>query len=81
MNKADKIILAINGLFIGMMITLTFNILVNLNDQKKQISRLEVKQVKLEKRVDNLTAAMQTKDKELENGLRNNYNGLMYKID
>lgn len=81
MNKADKIILAINGLFIGMMITLTFNILVNLNDQKKQISRLEVKQVKLEKRVDNLTAAMQTKDKEIETGLRHVQDGIMLKID
>lgn len=36
---------------------------------------------KLEKRVDNLQKAMQTKDKELEAGLRNSQNGLMLKID
>lgn len=38
-------------------------------------------QVKIEKRINNLTQAMQTKDKELEAGIRNNYQGLMYKIE
>lgn len=45
------------------------------------IRRLQSDQVKIEKRINNLTQAMQTKDKELEAGMRNNYTGLMYKIE
>jgi outer membrane murein-binding lipoprotein Lpp len=33
---------------------------------EKQVDKLQSTQTKLEKRVDNLTQAMQTKDKELE---------------
>ena len=48
---------------------------------EKQVDKLQSTQTKLEKRVDNLQQAMQTKDKELEAGLRNAQNGLMLKID
>ena len=48
---------------------------------EKQVDKLQSTQTKLENRVDNLTKAMQTKDKELEAGLRNAQNGLMLKID
>lgn len=37
--------------------------------------------IKIEKRINDLTQSMQTKDKELEAGMRNNYTGLMYKIE
>lgn len=51
------------------------------SDLGKQVDKLQSTQTKLENRVDNLTKAMQTKDKELEAGLRNSQNGLMLKID
>lgn len=47
----------------------------------EEIRQLQSDQVKIEKRINNLTQAMQTKDKELEAGMRNNYTGLMYKIE
>lgn len=47
----------------------------------EEIRQLQSDQVKIEKRINNLTQAMQTKDNELEAGLRNNYVGLMYKIE
>lgn len=81
MNKADKIILASNGLFIGLLITLIFSFLGSMAYQKKQITHLEAKQVKLEKRVDNLAQALTTKDKEIETGIRQVQDGIMLKID
>lgn len=81
MNKDDKIILASNGLFIGLLITLIFSFLGSMAYQKKQITHLEAKQVKLEKRVDNLAQALTTKDKEIETGIRQVQDGIMLKID
>lgn len=60
--------------------TLSFVVLISVS-QMHEIRQLQSDQVKIEKRIDNLTQAMQTKDKELESGLRNNYQGLMYKIE
>lgn len=48
---------------------------------ENKINQILSDQVKIEKRINNLTQAMQTKDKELEAGMRNNYTGLMYKIE
>lgn len=48
---------------------------------ENKVKQLQSDQVKIEKRINNLTQAMQTKDKELETGMRNNYIGLMYKIE
>lgn len=48
---------------------------------ENKVKQLQSDQAKIEKRINNLTQAMQTKDKELEAGMRNNYNGLMYKIE
>ncbi|QIW51206.1 hypothetical protein [Pseudolactococcus raffinolactis] len=81
MNKSDKIILASNGLFIGLLITLIFSFLGSMAYQKKQITHLEAKQVKLEKRIDNLAQALTTKDKEIETGIRQVQDGIMLKID
>lgn len=67
-------------LFIIAMIVLICDIFLNLA-YRNDINQLQSTQTKLEKRVDNLTQAMQTKDKELEAGLRNTQNGLMLKID
>lgn len=47
----------------------------------EDINQLQSDQAKIEKRINNLTQSMQTKDKELEAGMRNNYTGLMYKIE
>lgn len=46
-----------------------------------RLDAIQAKQERLEKRVDNLTAAMQTKDKEIESGLRHVQDGIMLKID
>ncbi|GAX46784.1 hypothetical protein [Pseudolactococcus reticulitermitis] len=46
-----------------------------------RLDAIQAKQEQLEKRVDNLTAAMQTKDKEIETGLRQVQDGIMLKID
>lgn len=54
---------------------------INVTQKTIQIKQLQSDQVKIEKRINNLTQAMQTKDKELEAGMRNNYTGLMYKIE
>lgn len=67
-------------LFIIAMIVIILDVLLNLA-YRNDITQLQSTQTKLEKRVDNLTQAMQTKDKELESGLRNTQNGLMLKID
>lgn len=48
---------------------------------ENKVKQLQSNQVKIEKRINNLTQSMQTKDKELEAGMRNNYIGLMYKIE
>lgn len=48
---------------------------------ENKVKQLQSDQAKIEKRINNLTQAMQTKDKELEAGMRNNYTGLMYKIE
>lgn len=48
---------------------------------ENKVKQLQSNQVKIEKRINNLTQSMQTKDKELEAGMRNNYTGLMYKIE
>ncbi len=47
----------------------------------QKLDAIQIKQERLEKRVDNLTAAMQTKDKEIETGLRHVQDGIMLKID
>lgn len=47
----------------------------------EKIQQLQSDQAKIEKRINNLTLATQTKDKELEAGMRNNYQGLIYKLD
>lgn len=47
----------------------------------RQLDAIKDKQERLEKRVDNLTVAMQTKDKEIETGLRQVQDGIMLKID
>lgn len=47
----------------------------------RRLDAIQAKQERLEKRVNNLTAAMQTKDKELETGLRHVQDGIMLKID
>lgn len=52
-----------------------------MSNLEKQVDKLQSTQTKLENRVDNLTKAMQTKDKELEAGLSNTQKGLMLKID
>ena len=49
--------------------------------QRYEIEQIYSDQAKIEKRINNLTLAMQTKDKELETGMRNNYQGLIYKLD
>lgn len=54
---------------------------VNVTQKTIQIKQLQSDQIKIEKRINDLTQSMQTKDKELEAGMRNNYTGLMYKIE
>lgn len=54
---------------------------VNVTQKTIQIKQLQSDQVKIEKRINDLTQSMQTKDKELEASMRNNYTGLMYKIE
>lgn len=54
---------------------------VNVTQKTIQINQLQSDQIKIEKRINDLTQSMQTKDKELEAGMRNNYTGLMYKIE
>ncbi len=49
--------------------------------QRYEIEQIYSDQAKIEKRINNLTLATQTKDKELEAGMRNNYQGLIYKLD
>ena len=49
--------------------------------QRYEIDQIYSDQAKIEKRINNLTLATQTKDKELEAGMRNNYQGLIYKLD
>ncbi|GAB2022089.1 hypothetical protein RyT2_11630 [Pseudolactococcus yaeyamensis] len=49
--------------------------------QQSKIEAVQVKQDELLKRLDDLEKSGQTKDKELENGLRNNYQGLMLLIE
>lgn len=49
--------------------------------QRYEIEQMYSDQAKIEKRINNLTLATQTKDKELEAGMRNNYQGLIYKLD
>lgn len=60
--------------------TLSFVVVIAVQ-QFREIRQLQSDQVKIEKRINNLTQAIQTKDKELEAGMRNNYIGLMYKIE
>jgi hypothetical protein len=48
-------------------------------DRKFEKQQLEIK--KLELRVDDLAQAYTTKDRELENGLAQNYQEIMTKID
>lgn len=60
--------------------TLSFVIVIAVQ-QFHEIRQLQSDQVKIENHINNLTQSMQTKDKELEAGLRNNYMGLMYKIE
>ena len=71
----------VSGL-IGIIATILIicDVLLNLA-YRNDINQLQSAQTKLEKRVDNLQQAMQTKDIELESGLRNTQNGLMLKID
>lgn len=49
--------------------------------QRYEIEQIYSDQAKIENRINNLTLATQTKDKELEAGMRNNYQGLIYKLD
>lgn len=49
--------------------------------QRYEIEQIYSDQAKIEKRINNLTLATQTKNKELEAGMRNNYQGLIYKLD
>ena len=58
------------------LIALSFGLYKNV----KYYDQIQARQIKLEKRVETLQQALQTKDKELEAGLKNNYSGLMYKI-
>lgn len=66
-------------IFFLLILALFFSIVVRY--QKNQIKELQLYHVKIEKRINILTQSMQTKDKELEAGMRNNYIGLMYKIE
>ena len=63
-------------LIILALIALSFGLYKNV----KYYDQIQARQIKLEKRVETLQQALQTKDKELEAGLKNNYSGLMYKI-
>lgn len=54
---------------------------INVTQKTIQINKLQSDKIKIEKRINDLTQSMQTKDKELEAGMRNNYTGLMYKIE
>ena len=49
--------------------------------QGEQIKQIQLQQTKLEKRVNNLSQALTTKDKEIETGLRQVQDGIMLKID
>lgn len=66
-------------IFFLLILALFFSIVVRY--QKNQIKELQLYHVKIEKRINILTQAMQTKDHELELGIRNSQNGLMLKID
>lgn len=68
--------------FLVFLIAITSTLLyVNACLESKERIVTQNKITKLENRVDNLQQALQTKDKELEAGLRNTQNGLMLKID
>ena len=54
---------------------------INVTQKTIQIKQLQSDQVKIEKRINSMNQQLQTKDKELEAGMRNNYTGLMYKIE
>ena len=62
-------------LIILALIALSFGLYKNV----KYYDRIQERQIKLEKRVETLQQALQTKDKEIEAGLTNTQKGLMLK--
>lgn len=46
-----------------------------------ETSKVKREQIRIYNRINNMEKALTTKDKELEAGMRNNYTGLMYKIE
>mgnify|MGYP003619471191 CR=1 FL=1 len=64
-------------LIILALIALSFGLYKNV----KYYDRIQERQIKLEKRVETLQQALQTKDKEIEAGLTNTQKGLMLKIE
>lgn len=59
------------------LIALSFGLYKNV----KYYDQIQARQIKLEKRVETLQQALQTKDKEIEAGLTNTQKGLMLKIE
>ena len=64
-------------LIILALIALSFGLYKNV----KYYDQIQARQIKLEKRVETLQQALQTKDKEIEAGLTNTQKGLMLKIE
>lgn len=78
--KKDKTLLIVSVSYFLLSAALLISV-VGMKYQRLQINQLQSDQAKIEKRINNLSQAMQTKNKELEDGMRNNYTGLMYKIE
>lgn len=81
MTKAEKVVICLLTFTVGMLIGTSFTVISRIKEQQTTINQLESKQVDMQKRLYSQYKAMQTKDLELENGIRNNYRGLTYRLD
>ncbi len=81
MTKSEKVGIWLLTFMVGMLIGTSFTVISRIKEQQTTINQLESKQVDMQKRLYSQYKAMQTKDLELENGIRNNYRGLTYRLD
>lgn len=77
-RKSKEVLISVT---LVILVTVLSFVIVMAVMQRYEIEQIYSDQAKIEKRINNLTLAMQTKDKELETGMRNNYQGLIYKLD
>lgn len=81
MTKSEKTVIWLLAFMVGMLIGTSFTDISKIKKQQTTINQLQSEQVDMQKRLYSQYKAMQTKDAELENGIRNNYRGLAYRLD